>query len=101
MSFLDHIRRANNWNRADFRALTVDRRVIGYIRPDRIEQLHAFPDIFVITPDDVALAPRLMDFDARSAAIGEVLAALREEGEFPGWRGEYYPVMPDWGDAPL
>jgi 8-oxo-dGTP pyrophosphatase MutT (NUDIX family) len=101
MSFLDHIRRANNWNRAEFRPFTVDHHIVGYIRPDRIEHLRAFPDIFVITPGDVALAPALDSFKTRSAAMEQVLRALREAGEFPGWRNEYYPVMPEWDDQPL
>jgi isopentenyldiphosphate isomerase len=101
MSFLDHIRRANNWNRAEFRPFMVDGRGVGYIRPDRIEHLRAFPDIFVVTPDDVALAPALDSFETRSAAMEQVLRALREAGEFPGWRNENYPVMPEWDDQPL
>jgi hypothetical protein len=101
MSFLDHIRHANNWNRADFRPFAAAGKIVGHIRLDRIERLRAFPDSFVIEPDQVALAPGLDDFASRSAAMEEVLEVLRGEGEFPGWRGEYYPVMRDWGDDPL
>ena len=101
MSFLDHIRHANNWNRGDFRPFAVAGHLVGHIRQDRIERLRAFPDTFVIGPDHIALAPGLEDFASRSAAMEEVLEVLRGEGEFPGWRGEYYPIMPEWGDAPL
>ena len=101
MSFLDHIRHANNWNRGDFRAFAVAGHLVGHIRLDRIERLRAFPDTFIIGPDHIALAPGLEDFASRSAAMEEVLEVLRGEGEFPGWRGEYYPIMPEWGDAPL
>jgi isopentenyldiphosphate isomerase len=101
MSFLDHIRRANNWDRAGFRPFAVDGRVVGHIRLDRIDKLRAFPDTFVVGPDHIALAPGLDNFEARGAAMAEPLGALREAGEFPGWRGEYYPVMPEWDDAPL
>lgn len=101
MSFLDHIRHANNWNRADFRSFAVAGHVVGHIRLDRIERLRAFPDTFVVGPDHIALAPGLDDFAGRGAAMEEVFGVLRGEGEFPGWRGEYYPIMPEWGDEPL
>lgn len=100
MSFHDHIRHANNWNPADFRPFAVAGHVVGHIRLDRIDRLRAFPDTFVIGPDHIALAPGLDDFASRSAAMEEVLAVLRDEGEFTGWRGEYYPVMPNWGGEP-
>ena len=101
MSFLDHIHHANNWKPADFVALAVEGRVLGRIRRDRVAILAGFPDTFVIGADHVALAPGLDDFASRSAALDEVLAALRATGSFPGWRGEFYPVMAEWGDAPL
>lgn len=101
MAFLDHIRHANNWNQGDFRAFAVDGHIVGHVRLDRIERLRAFPETFVVGPGCVALATALGDFASRSAAMEEVLAVLRDEGEFPGWRGEYYPVMPEWGDEPL
>lgn len=101
MSFLDHIHHANNWNRADFRPFSVAGHVVGHIRLDRIERLRAFPDTFSVGPDHVALAPGLDDFASRSAAMEEVLQVLRDEGEFAGWRGENYPVMPEWDDEPL
>jgi isopentenyldiphosphate isomerase len=101
MSFLDHIRHANNWDRADFRTFAVAGHIVGHIRLDRIERLRAFPDTFVVGPDHIALAPGLDDFASRSAAMEEALGVLRGEGEFPGWRGEYYPIMPEWGNEPL
>lgn len=101
MAFLDHIRHANNWNRAEFKPFAVAGVVVGHVRLDRVERLRAFPDVFVIDPDHITLAPGLDDFASRSAAMEEVLEGLRDEGAFPGWRGEYYPVMRDWGDKPL
>jgi isopentenyldiphosphate isomerase len=101
MSFIDHIRHANNWNSADFRPFAVAGHIVGHLRRDRIDRLRAFPDTTMIGHDHLSLAPGLDDFAARSAAMDEMLGALRDGGEFPGWRGEYYPVMPEWGDAPL
>jgi len=101
VSFLDHIRRANNWNPGDFLSLAAAGHIVGHIRCDRIDDLRAFPDTVTVSPDHLSLAPGLDDFAARSAAMDEMLGALRDEGAFPGWRGEFYPVMPEWGDAPL
>jgi isopentenyldiphosphate isomerase len=101
MAFLDHIRHANNWDRGDFMPLAVAGRVVGHVRRDRIERLRAFPDTILTGSDRLSLDPGLDDFASRSVAIGELLEALRQEGEFPGWRGEFYPVMREWGDVPL
>jgi isopentenyldiphosphate isomerase len=101
VSFLDHIRHANNWNRSDFMPFAVAGHVVGRIRRDRIERLRAFPDTVAIAPDHLSLAPGLDDFQTRSAAVHEMLEALRDAGEFPGWRGESYPVMLEWGNDPL
>jgi hypothetical protein len=101
MAFLDHISQANNWNRGDFMPFAVAGHVVGHIRRDRIERLRAFPKSIAMGPDHLSLAPGLNDFETRSAAMDELLEALRDEGEFPGWRGEFYPVMPRWGEVPL
>jgi len=101
MSFLDHIRHANNWSPRDFLPFAVAGRIVGHVRRDRLARLRGFPDTFAIGPDRVSLAPGLDDFASRSAAMDEVLQALRGEGEFPGWRDELYPVMAEWGDEPL
>jgi isopentenyldiphosphate isomerase len=101
MAFLDHIRHANNWNRADFRPFSVAGHIVGHVRLDRVERLRAFPETFIISPDHIALAPGLDDFASRSTAMEEVLGVLRDEGAFQGWRGEYFPVMREWGDEPL
>lgn len=101
MALIDHIRRANNWNPDEFIPLAVAEHIVGHVRRDRIDRLDQFPDTIDTGPSHLSLAPGLADFETRSAAMDEMLGALRDEGEFPGWRGEYYPVMPKWGDDPL
>ncbi len=101
MAFLDHIRHANNWNRGDFTPFAVAGHFVGHIRHDRIERLRAFPDTIAMGPEHLSLAPCLEGFESRSTAMDGLLEALRAEGEFPGWRGEYYPVMRGWDDDPL
>jgi len=101
VSFLDHIRHANNWNRADFVPFAVAGHIVGRIRRGRIARLRAFPDTVTVAPEHLAPAPGLDDFAGRSAAFGELFAVLRAEGEFPAWGDEPYPVMAQWGDEPL
>ncbi len=101
MPFIDHIRRCNNCTTGDFVPLDIAGQAVGRIRCDRIDRLRAFPDVVTVGSDGVTLAPGLDDFAARSAAFDGMLGTLREAGEFPDWRGELYPVMLEWGDAPL
>ena len=101
MAYLDHIARANNWNADDFRPLTIAGRGIGLVRLDNAERLAAFPDVFDMRPDCIDLAAGLDNFEARSAALATVVAALGDDGTIAGLRGELYPVMAQWGDAPL
>ncbi len=101
MAFIDHIRHCNNCTPDDFVPLDIAGQAVGRIRRDRIERLRAFPYVVTVGSDGLTLAPGLDGFAARSAAFDGMLGALREAGEFPDWRGEMYPVMRAWGDAPL
>jgi len=47
------------------------------------------------------LSAELADFEARGAAVAEVLEALAVAGDIEGWRAEEVPVMAQGGDAPL
>jgi len=101
VSFLDHIRHANNWNHADFVPFAVAGRIVGRVRRDRIARLRAFPDTVTVASHQLSLAPGLDDFASRSAAFDEMLGILRAEGAFPAWGDEPYPVKAEWGDEPL
>lgn len=101
MSFLDHIRDANNWDPAGFVPFTVATQTVGWVRRDRIGRLRDFPAAFRIDSDHVAMAPEPGDYESRTVAMDAALQVLRDDGEFPGWRDEFYPVMQTWGDAPL
>ena len=37
----------------------------------------------------------------RSHAVAEVMRDLKAQGEIPLWRGEDYPVLIRWGEAPV
>ena len=101
MSYLDHIDRCNAWEPSHFVPFTIDGRVLGRVKPAFAGRLAAFPEVFVVDRDGVALAPGLDGFEARSAAVDGVLRALEADGAIAGWRGEDYPVATSFTAPPL
>ncbi|MBT6117118.1 MAG: DUF4743 domain-containing protein [Rhodospirillaceae bacterium] len=101
MAFLDRIRECNAHDIARFRPFIVAGQRIGWVRHDLAERLDGFDGVFAVAPDRVALRDEIGGFEARSAAMAEVLAVLRGEGVVPAWRDEVYPVVRRFGDAPL
>ncbi len=101
MSFLDHIRRCNNFDPRGFRPLRIGAVRVGWVRHTFAERLAAFPEGFAVGPDSVELAPGQDSFAARTKVVERVLRTLAETGEITGWRDEPYPVVPARGKAPL
>lgn len=101
MAFLDHIRACNNFDPAGFRPFRVGDSRVGYVPTALAEELRRWPDVFQIGPDSVSLAPELDDFETRSRAIDAPLRQLADDGLIEAWRGELYPVTPDWHVPPL
>lgn len=101
MSFLDRIRECNAHEISHFRPFRVAGEKIGWVRHDLAARLNGFDRVFSVTPESVVLREEIGGFDARSAAMAEVLAVLREEGMVPAWRDESYPVVRRFGDEPL
>jgi 8-oxo-dGTP pyrophosphatase MutT (NUDIX family) len=79
----------------------VDGRHVGWVMPDFAVALSRFPHVFHVNDVTVSLQPRLADFASRSAAVAEVMAALRDEGAIPGWRNELYAVAQGFHEKPL
>jgi len=101
MAYLDHIRACNNFDPAGFRPLMVGGDRIGYLQHALVEELRRWPNVFRIENNAVALDPRLNDFESRSKAIDAPLRELAGEGLIEAWRGELYPVTPNWHTPPL
>jgi isopentenyldiphosphate isomerase len=101
MAYLDHIRFCNNFDPAGFRPFRVSGGQVGWLPHDLAETLRRWPDVFRVEAGAVALAPRFDDFDSRSMAVARPLRALADEGQIEAWRGELYPVTPDWHTPPL
>src|SRR5947199_3221729 len=100
MSFTDHIRACNNYDRARVVPLFAGERRIGWLRRDNAAALARFPAVFAVERDQVHLVA-WGEVDAVSAAVDEVVEALVVENRVPKWRNETFDVMGRWGDPPI
>ncbi len=92
MSYLSKIVALNNGDTEGFLPFVIGGRHVGNIAPAFAARLKAFPRQFIVTDQMVVLNPEVHDFDARSAALAEVLAALHRDGVVAQLLGELYPV---------
>ena len=100
MSFVDHIRRCNNYDPARVLPLFVAEQRIGLVRRDNAEALRDFPDVFRVTADRVELVAR-GDADAITYAVDRVVDALVAEKQIPKTRNETFDVAVSWGAPPI
>lgn len=101
MSLIDHIKRCNAFDPAEYRPFKISNRRIGAIQHRLAEKLAAFPETFTVAGDCVHLDDRLTSPLARTEAVGAVLDRLRQDGDFPKALGEDYRVVTRWGEDPL
>jgi hypothetical protein len=101
MSLMRQFRRYPAVDLAAYRRFMVAGKHVGWVVPDFAVALARFPHVFHVDEGTVTLQPRLDTFEARSAAVAEVLDTLRAEGQVPGWRNELYTVAQGFHEAPL
>jgi len=100
MSFADHIRACNNFDRSRVVPLLAQGRRIGWLRRDNAAALARFDTVFAVAPNQVRLVVE-GDADTISAAVDAVVEALVVERNIPKWRNETFDVMARWGEPPL
>jgi hypothetical protein len=100
MSFADHIRACNNFDRSRVVPLLARERQIGWLRRDNAAALARFDTVFAVEPQRVRLVVE-GDADTISAAVDEVVEALVVERSIPKWRNETFDVAPRWGEPPI
>src|SRR5439155_2382135 len=100
MSFADHIRACNNFDRSRVVPLLAAGRRIGWLRRDNAAALARFDSVFAVEPERVRLVVE-GDSDTISAAVDEIVEALVVEKSVPKWRNETFDVAPRWGDPPI
>ena len=100
MSFADHIRACNNFDRSRVVPLLAGGTRIGWLRRDNAAALARFDKVFAAHPNEVRLVAT-GDADMVSGAVDDVVEALVAERNIPKWRNETFDVMARWGDKPL
>lgn len=101
MSLLRHLRATQGWDPSSRLPWRVAGRRMGWIAPDLARRLADFPQVFAVTDAAVELAPGLETPQDRGAAVAEVAERLSKAGSLPPLRGERYPILRSWGEAPL
>lgn len=95
------VRRYPSVNFARYLKFVVAGQHVGWVQRDFADHLQAFPQVFDLDATYVRLQDRLADFEARSAAMAEVIETWRGQGLVPGWRNEFYPVGRGFDLPPL
>ena len=101
MRYLDHIRRCNAFDPARFLPFLVGGEQVGHVRRDFSRHLTAFPAVFAVTDQRVALQDTLATSAERTDAIRQTARRLFALGLVPKLRGEDFPLVTDWGQAAL
>jgi len=101
MSLLDRIRHCQRREPAGFRRFVVAGAPVGWVAHRLADRLRGFPAVFGVAADAVTVDESLDSFDRRSGAVADVLARLRDEGWFPGWRSEDFAVATSFRAPPL
>jgi len=101
MSYLEHILACNRHDPSEFRPFEVAGQAVGHVRTSFAARLAAFPDVFVVKDDRVALSDHFADAEARTEAMRGVILLLGQAGALPKPKGEDYPVVTAWGQTPL
>jgi 8-oxo-dGTP pyrophosphatase MutT (NUDIX family) len=100
MSFLDHIRRCNNYDPARAVPLVAGNRRIGLVRRDNADVLRRFPEVFGVAADAVQLTLE-GDAAAVSRAVARVVDTLVAESRVPKSRNETFDVAEGWDEPPI
>ncbi len=99
MAYLDRIEACNRRDPESYVPFRAAGRCVGWLRHDFVVRLEAFPEVFAIAVDGVALQRALWTFEAASEALDRVVRALVDEGVVPRYHGERYPVTPTGREA--
>ncbi|XP_049957849.1 uncharacterized protein LOC126474411 isoform X2 [Schistocerca serialis cubense] len=105
VSFQPHLRLDSyGLHKGDCRPFIVEGHQVGLVRPDVMQHLHHYPDVFHIQPDAVELNPAFRDYGERSDRVEAVLKDCRANNIFialKGWREECYEVCAAYASKAL
>jgi hypothetical protein len=101
MSLLAHIEECNRFAPSAYIRFMIAGKQAGWISPKVAHTLCEFKDVFVVESDQVSLDESLSSPEARTKAVGRVIAALAAQGAIPPVRNELYAVAESWGGEEL
>jgi len=101
MSYLTHIRACNRFDPKRFRPLRHGAARIGWLTPEAAAALEAYPAVFQVGAEAVALVVGDGEPARLSRAVDEAVEDLVGRGLVSKWRNECFEVAARWGDAPL
>ncbi|GAB6026021.1 hypothetical protein CHUAL_011984 [Chamberlinius hualienensis] len=99
----DHVNNAVAM-RKFYKPFFIDETQVGLVRPDILDQLAKYPQVFIITKGRIEIHPNLQNYEERSDRISEVLQDLRKKKclkTLASWRNECAEVRPNFEDIPL
>ena len=101
MGYLAHLRYCNRHDLSDMVPWFVAGNHVGYLSAPLARRLDAFPRVFSVGADAVAMADGLSGAEGRTRALDEVLERLRAEGFTGEHRDEQYAVCSRIGGPEL
>ena len=97
MSYLRHLEACNRFDPERFLPLLMAGRRVGFVRRDNARLLEAFPRIFNLSGEAVALADTIQGADAATRALGEATDGLIRAGMLEKRRDELFEITDGWG----
>jgi 8-oxo-dGTP pyrophosphatase MutT (NUDIX family) len=97
MSYLRHLESCNRFDPGRFLPLLLAGRRVGFVRRDNAALLAAFPHIFRVSADAVALADTIPGPDAATQALGEATDGLIRANRVKTRRNEMFAITDGWG----
>lgn len=101
MSYRRHLEACNRFEPSHFLPLTLAGRRVGFIRRDNVRALDAFPRIFRLTAEAVAITDTIAGSAAVTEALGEATDGLIRAGIVAKRRNEMFAITDGWGGALL
>lgn len=100
MSYLQHILGCNQFNPEKYFPFIVGKEQMGWVRPDFVNSLLEYPEVFQLEEAKLFLHPQLKNPQARTDAIAPVLRDLHDKKIIKSWVGEPYAVCHNFTESP-
>ena len=97
MSYLRHLEACNRFDPERFLPLRLAGRRVGFVRRDNARRLEAFPRLFRLSNDAVALAETIVGAEAATEAFAEATEGLIRAGAVKQRRNERFAITDGWG----